>query len=60
VAEPYEVAGREVWVHYGDGIADSRLAAGFIKIVGVSATTRTVGTVGRIVAKLRAKAGPAA
>ena len=51
-AEPYEVAGREVWVHYGDGIADSRLAAGFIRIVGVSATTRTVGTVSRIVAKI--------
>ncbi|MGI3783842.1 MAG: DUF1697 domain-containing protein [Janthinobacterium lividum] len=54
-AEPFVVAGREVWVHYGDGIADSRLATGFIRIVGVSATTRTVGTVTRIVGKLRAK-----
>jgi uncharacterized protein (DUF1697 family) len=55
-AEPFEVAGREVWVHYGEGLASSRLAAGFVKLVGVSATTRTVGTVGRIVAKLRARA----
>ena len=51
-AEPFQLAGREVWVHYGDGQARSRLAAGFSKIVGVSSTTRTIGTVGRIVAKL--------
>lgn len=55
-AEPFEVDGREVWVHYGDGLARSRLAAGFIRLVGVSATTRTVGTVSRIVAKVRARA----
>lgn len=54
-AEPFVVAEREVWVLYGDGIADSRLATGLIRIVGVSATTRTVGTVTRIVGKLRAK-----
>jgi uncharacterized protein (DUF1697 family) len=57
-AEPYEVGEREVWVHYGDGIAGSRLAAGFSRIVGVSTTTRTVGTVGRIVAKLAARPRP--
>jgi uncharacterized protein (DUF1697 family) len=56
--EPFVVAGREVWVHYGAGIADSRLATGFIRIVGVSATTRTLGTVTRIVAKARARAQP--
>ena len=50
--EPYEVRGREVWVHYGDGLASSRLAAGFIRTVGVSATTRTVGTVAKLVTKL--------
>lgn len=58
-AEPYEVHGREVWVHYGDGIADSRLAAAFIRVVGVSATTRTVGTVGKLVAGLDKRAGRA-
>jgi len=54
-AEPFLVAGREVWVLYGDGIASSRLATGFIKTAGVSATTRTLGTVTRIVAKIRAR-----
>ena len=55
-AEPFVVPGREVWVHYGDGIADSRLAVAFSRIVGVSATTRTVGTVGKLVAKIAARA----
>lgn len=55
-AEAFELAGREVWVHYGDGIASSRLATGFSKILGVSATTRTLGTLRRIVAKIQAKA----
>ena len=57
-AELYEVDGREVWVHYGDGQAGSRLAVGFSAIVGVSATTRTVGTVSRIVAKVEARSRP--
>ena len=55
-AEPFVVAAREVWVHYSDGIADSRLAAGFIRLVGVSATTRTLGTVTRIVDKIKKRA----
>ena len=54
-AEPFRVAGREVWVHYGDGLAKSRLAAGFSKVVGTSSTTRTAGTLGRIVAKIAAQ-----
>ena len=58
--EPFRLGEREVWVHYGDGIAGSRLATGFIRFLGVSATTRTLGTVRRIVTKLQAKAGPAA
>ena len=58
-AEPFLVAGREVWVHYGDGIGKSRLAAAFAKVVGVSATTRTLGTVTRIVGKIRARDGSA-
>ncbi|GAB2576870.1 DUF1697 domain-containing protein [Microlunatus antarcticus] len=56
-AEPFVVADREVWVLYGDGIAGSRLATGFIRTVGVSATTRTLGTVTRVVAKIRTRAG---
>lgn len=55
-AEPFVVAGREVWVHYGDGLAGSRLATGFIRIAGVSATTRTLGTVSRVVARIQARA----
>lgn len=51
-AEPFTFAGREVWVCYGDGQARSKLAAGFSRVVGVSATVRTVGTVSTIVARL--------
>ena len=51
-AEPYAVRGREVWVHYGDGQARSRLAASLSRVVGVSATTRTLGTVQKVVARL--------
>ncbi|SEQ34777.1 DUF1697 domain-containing protein [Microlunatus flavus] len=56
-AEPYEVHGREVWVRFGDGLARSRLAAGLSKVVGVSATTRTVGTVAKLVAGIDKRAG---
>ena len=56
-AEPFVLDGREVWVHYGDGQARSKLGAGFSRIVGVSATTRTVGTVAKIVDKVQQKAG---
>ena len=55
-AEPFELAGREVWVYYGDGQAKSRLGATFSRVVGVSATTRTVGTVSKVVAKIEARA----
>lgn len=56
-AEPFRVVGREVWVHYGDGQARSKLGAGFSRIVGVSATTRTVGTVSKIVARIESRSG---
>jgi len=56
-AEPYAVHGREVWVRYGAGQARSRLAAGFSRVVGVSATTRTLGTVEKVLARLDARAG---
>lgn len=51
-AEAVTFAGQEVWVHYGDGLAGSRLAADFSRLVGVSSTVRTVGTVSRILARL--------
>lgn len=55
--EPFVVSGREVWVRFGDGQARSRLAAGLSGALGVSATTRTLGTVRRLVARLQARAG---
>jgi uncharacterized protein (DUF1697 family) len=54
--EPFEVRGRELWVHYGDGQARSRLGANLSAVVGVSATTRTVGTVARLVAGVAKRA----
>lgn len=54
--EPYEVHGRELWVHFGDGQARSRLAANLSRVVGVSATTRTVGTVTKLVAGIEKRA----
>lgn len=56
-AEPFVVSGREVWVRFGEGQARSRLAAGLSGVLGVSATTRTLGTVSRIVARLTAGTG---
>ncbi len=56
-AEPFVVGEREVWVQYGDGQARSALAAGFSRVVGVSATTRTVGTLTKILAKILARTG---
>lgn len=49
-AEPVTFAGDEVWVNYTEGIANSKLAAQFVKAVGVSATVRNVRTVGKVVA----------
>jgi len=57
-AEPFAMVGREVWVRFGEGQARSRLAVGLSAALGVSATTRTLGTVSRIVAKIAAQAGP--
>ena len=58
-AEPFALTGRELWVRFGDGQARSRLAVGLSTVLGVSATTRTLGTVSRIVAKIAARARPA-
>lgn len=54
-AEPFVLAGREIWVHWGDGQARSRLGAGFSRVVGVSTTIRTVGTLAKLVARLEAR-----
>jgi uncharacterized protein (DUF1697 family) len=42
--EPYLLAGEEVYVHYGHGQADSKLAAKFAATLGVSATVRNLRT----------------
>ena len=46
--EPYVFSGQEVYVHYLDGQARSKLAARFSDIVGVSATVRNLRTVTKV------------
>jgi uncharacterized protein (DUF1697 family) len=46
--EPYVFAGQEVYVHYTDGQARSKLAARFSDIIGVSATVRNLRTVTKV------------
>ena len=48
--ERFTLTGSEVWVDYGDGLAHSKLAAQFIRVLGVSATVRNVRTVGKVLA----------
>ncbi len=48
--EPYVIGEREVYVHYGHGIADSVLATRFSDLVGVSATVRNVRTLAKVLA----------
>jgi uncharacterized protein (DUF1697 family) len=50
--EPFTFAGLEVYVHYSDGIANSKLAVQFSKIIGVSATVRNIRTVAKILEQL--------
>ena len=47
--EPFLVRDPEVYVHYGHGQADSRLAARFAGLLGVSATVRNLRTVTKVV-----------
>jgi len=47
--EPHCFAGRDVYVHYADGIGNSVLAEKFSATVGVSATVRNIRTVGKVV-----------
>lgn len=49
--ERFTFSGSEVWVDYADGLARSRLAAQFPKVVGVSATVRNVRTVAAVLAR---------
>ena len=46
--EPYVFSGHEVYVHYTDGQARSKLAARFSAVIGVSATVRTIRTVAKV------------
>lgn len=47
--EPFTVAGTEIYVHYGQGLGRSELAAKFTKLVGVSTTVRNIRTVEKVV-----------
>jgi uncharacterized protein (DUF1697 family) len=47
-AEPFVFAGQEVYVHYTQGQARSKLAANFSDILGVSATVRNMRTVTKV------------
>lgn len=47
--EPFLFAGLEVYVHYGHGQADSRLAAKFAGLLGVPATVRNLRTTAKLV-----------
>jgi uncharacterized protein (DUF1697 family) len=53
VYEPFVLAGTEVYVHYGQGLGTSKLAQQFSRIIGVSATVRTIRTVEKVFALLR-------
>ena len=46
--EPYVFSGQEVYVHYSQGQARSKLAAKFSDIIGVSSTVRNFRTVTKV------------
>jgi uncharacterized protein (DUF1697 family) len=48
--EPFVVRETEIFVNYQDGLGRSRLAEKFASVVRVSATTRTIGTVTKVLA----------
>lgn len=48
--EPYVVRDREIYVNYTGGIGNSKLAARFSAVVGVSATVRNLRTVSKLAA----------
>jgi uncharacterized protein (DUF1697 family) len=49
-AEPFTFAGQDVYVHYSDGLGNSKLAEKFSAVIGVSSTVRNINTVTKIVA----------
>jgi uncharacterized protein (DUF1697 family) len=49
-AEPFTFAGHDVYVHYANGLGNSKLAEKFSAVIGVSSTVRNINTVTRIVA----------
>ena len=51
--EPFTVAGSEIYVHYQDGLGRSKLAEKFATVIKVSATTRNIGTVGKVLELMR-------
>ena len=48
--EPFTFAGKEVYVHYSQGLGTSKLAEKFSAIIGVSATVRNIRTVEKVIA----------
>lgn len=51
-AERITFAGREIYVDYGGGLAHSKLATTFSKVIGVSATVRNIRTCQTLTAQL--------
>lgn len=49
-SEPYDIRGTEIYVNYTDGLGRSKLAEKFASVIKVSATTRTIGTVTKVLA----------
>lgn len=48
--EPFDIRGTEIYVNYTDGLGRSKLAEKFASVIKVSATTRTIGTVTKVLA----------
>ncbi len=48
--EPFSFAGKQIYVHYSQGIGTSKLAERFSAIVGVSSTVRNINTVTKVLA----------
>ena len=48
--EPFTFAGKDVYVHYSQGLGKSKLAERFSAIIGVSATVRNIRTVEKVIA----------
>lgn len=51
--EPFSVRGSEIYVHYQDGLGRSKLAEKFATVIKISATTRNIGTVTKVLEIVR-------